>query len=172
MAQLTTEDVSVLVRWLAANPGRRLLLDAVYTFGIRFHESTMELVRGGQTILLHSLTKGWLRPKVFGVALVPPQDVDALAPVFRRESPSQANLAEAQFLISACRDLPERVAGTIETANRTLRSTFVVPDAVGYFHPVARPWSRMLDEGILGIPAAVFGSACADITILSSLRRE
>ena len=173
---LTEQDVSALMRWLATNPSRRLLLDCVYTFGTRFHESTMELVRGGQTILLHSLTKGWLRPRIFGVALVPLRDVEMLAPVFRRASPSASNLAEARFLMSACRELPDKVASAIEAANRTLRSNILakydaveMSNSVGYFHAIHRRWSRMLAEGILGIPSAVFGSECSDITILSSL---
>ena len=173
---LTDQDVSALLRWLAANPNRRLLLDCVYTFGTSFHESTMELVRGGQTTLLHSLTKGWLRPRIFGVALVPLRDVAMLAPAFRQESPSQSNLAEAQFLMNACRALPEKVARAIEAANRTLRSNILakygmveLSNSVGYFHVISRPWSQMLADGILGIPPAVFGSEDSDITILSSL---
>jgi hypothetical protein len=136
----------------------------------------MELVRGGQTILLHSLTKGWLRPRIFGVALVPLRDVEMLAPAFRQESPSQSNLAEARFLMHSCRELPDTVARAIEAANRTLGSNILpkygmveLSNSVGYFHVIARSWSQMLADGILGIPSAVFGSEYTDITILSSL---
>lgn len=166
---LTAEDVGVLMRWLTASPSRRLLVDAVYTFGTRFHETTMELVQGGQTILLHSLTKGWLRPRMFGVALVPSRDVELLAPLFRRDSPSQLNLAEAAFLMNVCRGLPEKVAEAIEVANRGLRAKIELGSSVGYFHPIVQPWTRLVADGILGIPATVFGSACREITILSSL---
>ena len=63
---LSPSDVTALTAWLGINPRRRLLLDIVCTFGTRFHPTTHRLLARQQTILLHSLTKGWLHPRLFG----------------------------------------------------------------------------------------------------------
>lgn len=174
---LSGDDVAALKLWLGASPHRRLLIDAVYTFGTTFHEATLELMRGGQTLLLHSLTKGWLRPRLFGVTVVPPDDVASLAPVFREAPPPQSSLAEARWLMSDHQKKPELVRAAIGSASRTLRLKYPqlfhpggASELVGYFHPVHKPWAALLAEDrLLGIPATVFGSKLEDITILSSL---
>ncbi len=174
---LSPRDVAALKFWLGANRRRRLLIDAVYTFGTTFHESTLELLRGGQALLLHSLTKGWLRPRLFGVALVPPDDFAALAPVFRQAPPPESSLAEARWLMTNHQAKPEQVRAAIDVANRNLREKHprLFPaetdlDAVSYFHPIQKSWTALrAEDRLLGIPATIFGSKREDITILSSL---
>jgi aspartate/methionine/tyrosine aminotransferase len=174
---LTGDDVSALTAWLAADARRRLLLDTVYTFGDHFHPTTLQLLATGQTILLHSLTKGWLHPRLFGVALVPESDVDDLAPIFRAHPPSQSNLARARELMATYDGMPSIIARELEIARSGLAQvipTEVKPSAdgnpPGYFFLVAGHWNEILEkEHILGLPATVFGSARMDITILSSL---
>jgi hypothetical protein len=174
---LDAEDVSALTVWLTASPRRRLLLDTVYTFETRFHASTLELWSTAQTLLLHSLTKGWLSPRIFGVALVPEHDAGALTPVFREQPPGQANLSRARELLCGHPGLPATVARELASARQRLLS--VLPDQCssvtrvdghGYFHAVAGNWSDLLETtNLLGLPATVFGSAQEEITILSSL---
>jgi len=174
---LSAGDVAALKSWLGGNPRRRLLIDTVYTFGTTFHESTLELVHGRQTILLHSLTKGWLRPRLFGAAVVPPDDLVSLAPVFRQAPPPQSNLAEARWLMSNHQQKPDRVRSAIDSANRNMRVKFpqLFPSGsalgpTGYFHVVRKSWAALLAEDrMLGIPATVFGSRREDIAVLSSL---
>jgi len=170
-------DVSALTAWLDASPHRRLLLDTVYTFETRFHPATLMLLATQQTILLHSLTKGWLHPRLFGVALVPESDTAALAPVFRAQPPPQSNLARARELMAQQPGMPASIARELDLAQSRLLSTIpqdltppTTADAPGYFTPVAGRWQDILDGGnVLGLPATVFGSKCEDITILSSL---
>jgi len=174
---LAGDDVSALSAWLADDSRRRVLLDTVYTFENRFHPTTLQLLATGQTILLHSLTKGWLQPRLFGVALVPESDVDDLAPIFRAHPPSQSNLARAHELMVTYNVTPSIIARELEIARSRLAQ--VVPtevksladgDAPGYFFPVAGHWNEILEkQHILGLPATAFGSARMDITILSSL---
>lgn len=174
---LSLEDVAALRLWVEANPRRRLLIDTVYTFSTTFHKATLELVRGGQTILLHSLTKGWLRPRLFGVAVVPSSDLAALAPLFRQAPPPQSSLTEARLLMADHRATPGLVRKAIDIANRKLRLKYpqVLPagsdsEAIGYFHLVHKSWAALrAEDRLLGIPATVFGSKREDITILSSL---
>lgn len=175
---LSPSDVAALTGWLALNPRRRLLLDTVYTFETRFHPTTLQLLATRQTILLHSLTKGWLHPRLFGVALVPESDAAALTPVFRAQSPPQSNLARARELMAQHSELPVDISRELDLArSRLLSSTpqdltpLHTEDAPGYFTPVTGRWQDILENrNVLGLPATVFGSEYKDITILSSLR--
>lgn len=174
---LSPGDVAALAAWLGMNPRRRLLLDAVYTFETRFHPTTLQLLATQQTILLHSLTKGWLHPRLFGVALVPERDAAALTPVFRTQPPSQSNLARARELMAQNAGMPVTISRELDSARSRLLTSIpqhLIPlaaaDAPGYFTPVADRWQDILNgSNVLGLPAAVFGSQRDDITILSSL---
>lgn len=174
---LTAEDTASLGSWLAASDSRRLLLDTVYTFDTHFHTSTLQLLESGQTILLHSLTKGWLHPRLFGITLVPEADAAALAPVFRADPPPQENLARARELMSLHAGMPAAVSHALAPGMALLHGSlpFPVPAphasaAPGYFLTVPHPWRELLERHrILGLPASTFGSPREDLTILSSL---
>jgi hypothetical protein len=174
---LSAGDVATLKRWLAASERRRVLLDAVYTFGTEFHSSTVQLLGTGQTLLLHSLTKGWLQPRVFGVTLVPQVDLPELTPVFRTNPPAQSDLARAHEMMAQHADLPMTVAHQLAESRFRMDEQLAINtlgplpvDAPGYFTPVRVPWNDLLEaHKILGLPATVFGSSREDLTILSSL---
>lgn len=173
---LDDQDLQALLGWLGQNPRRRLLLDAVYTLGVRLDEVTLQLLATGQTLLLHSLTKGWLHPRLFGIALVPEADAADLTPVFRDSPPSQPNLARARHLMTEHAAMPGQVAQALEGAKQRLlghlpglEPSRLATSGVGYFFPVLRPWEQLLEEGVLGLPASTFGSNREDITLLSSL---
>ncbi|HEX2751091.1 MAG TPA: aminotransferase class I/II-fold pyridoxal phosphate-dependent enzyme [Verrucomicrobiales bacterium] len=174
---LTPEEIDALKRWLAARDSRRLLVDAVYTFDTAFHSGTLDLLESGQTILLHSLTKGWLHPRLFGIALVPAADAALLTPAFRADPPSQENLARARDLMGPHASMPAAVARELESGMLRLREKLPVSlpaaplrNAPGYFLTIERNWKELLEiHRILGLPASVFGSSREDVTILSSL---
>jgi aspartate/methionine/tyrosine aminotransferase len=174
---LSHQDVAALIAWLHASPQRRLILDVVYTFDRQFHTTTLELVETEQTILLHSLTKGWLHPRLFGIALVPKRDAGTLADVFRALPPAQSNLVRARELLSHHADMPAVIAREIAASRKRLFSALpedfpaISPvEASSYFMPIRGHWSDLLEsKNVLGIPASVFGSPREDITILSSL---
>lgn len=176
---LDDADAATLQRWLAAHPERRVVLDTVYTFETKFDAPTRALIGTAQTILLHSLTKGWLEPRLFGVALVPERDATILAGEFRIDPPSQESLARARELLRSHATMPHRVADALAQARKRLRAAIPREIATranldlrapGYFAALAMPWSTLLTHAnVLGIPATVFGSRRDDITILSSL---
>ena len=174
---LSDDDVSALSAWLAKSPQRRLMLDAVYTFHTSFDKATLRLLATEQVILLHSVTNGWLHPRLFGIALVPAQDASALTSAFRAEPPSQTSLARTRQMLGASSDVPAMIARELTSARERLNAGWPEQcpalwsvDAPGYFTPITLPWRRLLDEHhILGLPATTFGSGRADITILSSL---
>lgn len=174
-------EVEELRRWLEARPQRRLLLDAVYTFRARFDPSTLELVGTDQVILLHSLSKGWLHPQVFGVALVPEADRLRLGPSFRDAPPTQASQRAARELMLSHSHCPQRVAAELatrreamcallpaEVRGRMLPSTRM--DPIGYLVPVQLEYRTLLERyRLVAIPASVFGSDRADWSVLSTL---
>lgn len=174
---LDTENIGKLRTWLAGGSERRLLIDTVYTFGTRFDPGTLELLGTGKTILLHSLTKGWLSPRLFGIALVPEPDWQQMAPLFRENPPSQTALAHARQLMGQQQNLPEQVAGALLSAAAELKSvmpailqTDLESGPARYLFPVAGNWLELTRQNrILGLPASAFGSKRDDITILSSL---
>lgn len=175
---LDASDEDALLAWLAADSRRRLLLDVVYTFATEFHSSTLRLLATNQTILLHSLTKGWLHPRLFGIALVPESDVAALSPAFRTQPPPQPNLARARELLAHATEMPITVANELTSARERLLNALPtihpMPQsemASGYFTIVSGSAAEWLEkENILGIPVTAFGSLRTDLTILSSLR--
>ncbi|HPH65375.1 MAG TPA: hypothetical protein PLF40_06505, partial [Kofleriaceae bacterium] len=178
---LNADDVAHVSAWLAADSRRRLLLDTVYTFDTRFDAATMQLFATGQTIVLHSLTKAWLQPRLFGITLIPPADAATLTPLFVANPPSQSNLARARDLLLHHAAMPAAVRQTLRDAQQRLRTVLqnhhAIPadawlptDAVGYLFPVQLPWQTLLEQHhVLAMPASVFGSARQDISIVSSL---
>jgi len=173
---LSANDTSALIAWLQAASSRRLILDAVYDLNRPFHSSTRNLLASGQVILLHSLTKGWLHPRLFGVALVPQQDTAALSDLFRAEPPPQSNLARARELMAHHAEMPSTIAREIAAARARLLAAWAEPfpgisdRSEGYFLPVAGKWSDLLEaRKVLGLPASVFGSSHDNITILSCI---
>jgi aspartate/methionine/tyrosine aminotransferase len=174
---LSDDDAVALSAWLAASPARRLVIDAVYTFGSRFDASTQRLMASDQAILLHSVTKGWLHPRLVGVALVPERDLATLAPMFRASGPPQESLARARAMLSTHGSTPATIAKALSVAQQRMRNALpdlgsqLWPcDATGYLFPISARWEELLDKHrVLGVPASVFGSSRPDITILSSL---
>lgn len=174
---LSDHDVSMLFAWLRESPARRLLIDSVYTFGARFDPATSSLLDTQQTLLLHSVTKSWLHPRCFGVALVPEQDAANLAPLFRNDPPTQENLARARTMLRDHAATPRHIAAALMSARRRLDEAMPVGspdlwacDAPGYLFPISIPWRDLLQQhSVLGIPATVFGSSRSDIAVLSSL---
>lgn len=173
---LDEADAAHLKTWLAASSRRRVLLDTVYALDMRFDARTLDLFATDQVILLHSLTKGWLHPRLFGVALVPEADFAEWMPVFRDAPPPQENLAAARFLLRDHPQMPSEVAASLEAARLRLAEAWpdlferCLPTTVpSYFFPIQVPWQQLLEYGVLGLPASTFGSSREDFTLLSSL---
>jgi len=169
-------DVDCLTAWLSASARRRVLIDAVYTFETSFHATTVDLFRTEQVILLHSLTKGWLQPRLFGIALVPEQDTGVLAPSFKQHAVPQHSLARAREMLGSHAALPALIAQELRNARERLHAmlpsgvaTIEPLNATGYFTPVRCGLELLESRRLLGIPASAFGSRQEDITVLSSL---
>ncbi|MFI6155319.1 aminotransferase class I/II-fold pyridoxal phosphate-dependent enzyme [Kitasatospora sp. NPDC051170] len=177
---LSGGECEALVSWLGESPGRRLLIDSVYDLGTPFDAGTQQLLETGRAVLLHSVTKGWLWPRTFGVVLLSPEDTE-LADAFRTDAPTPEQLSLAEHLLGEHGDLPQQVAD--ELAVRAQRLFDRLPAEVraaipeesrtspgNYFFPVDIPAERLRSEyGVLAIPMGVFGENDWPGSILTSL---
>ena len=166
---LTGDECTALENWLAAAPERRLLIDCVYDLGSTFHWTTLKLGETGRAILLHSVAKGWLWPRTFGVALVGSGDRQ-LESIFRENSPAQEQLLLADKLLSNAGDVPGKVTAALKARKgefmaampSTVRAHLLIDaDSLadgGYFFPVRIPQTELVRKHrILALPASVFG---------------
>lgn len=165
---LSEAECEALVAWLEGAPGRRLLIDAVYDLGTPFAAGTRRLLETGRAILLHSVTKGWLWPRTFGVVLLGEGDAE-LAAAFREDAPSQEQLLLAESLLGEHAGTPGLVVDELAVRARRLLDRLpaelrtAIPEEIrtspgNYFFPVDIPAERLRREyGVLAIPASVFG---------------
>ncbi|MEE1788282.1 aminotransferase class I/II-fold pyridoxal phosphate-dependent enzyme [Streptomyces sp. SP17BM10] len=177
---LTDEECAAVVSWLRESPHRRLLIDAVYDLGAPFAAGTQRLLETGRAVLLHSVTKGWLWPRTFGVVLLGPEQPH-LAEAFRADPPTPEQLSLAERLLADGEDVPRQVAD--ELAVRAGRLFEQLPAEVlgavpaasrtspgNYFFPVEIPAETLrLEYGVLALPAGVFGEGDWSGSVLTSL---
>ncbi|MEU1193445.1 aminotransferase class I/II-fold pyridoxal phosphate-dependent enzyme [Streptomyces sp. NPDC005859] len=177
---LSDVECAAVISWLGESPLRRVLIDSVYDLGVPFAAGTRRLLDTGRGVLLHSVTKGWLWPRTFGVVLLSPAQAE-LAEAFRSEPPTSAQLRLADRLLTEHRDVPRQVVA--ELAVRAERLFERLPDEVlkaipmvsrtcpgNYFFPVEVPAETLQREyGVLATPVSVFGESNWSGSILTSL---
>ena len=177
---LTGQECVTLTDWLGVSPNRYLLVDCVYDMCAPFHFTTQKLLETGRAILLHSVTKGWLWPKTFGVTLLG-EEHPQLESAFRNDPPSQEQLRLAEQLLSGDANRPGQVVTALVSRKQKLLAA--LPTTVGnsllsdpvaaapgcYFFPVRLQSDQLLRQhGIVAIPASAFG-ADWDGSIFTSL---
>lgn len=177
---LTGIEADALLAWLGESPRRYLLMDCVYDLNTPFHATTLKLYKSGRAILLHSVTKGWLWPKTFGVALVS-ENHSQFESAFRANSPSLEQLRLAQQFLSKDIHCPQRVSAAVQSRAKTLFSLLPASVWTGlllqpycfhsgcYLFPVnVRAEDLLRQYQLLAIPASAFG-ATWNGSVLSSL---
>jgi aspartate/methionine/tyrosine aminotransferase len=177
---LSDAECAAVITWLGESPRRCLLIDSVYDLGAPFAAGTRRLLDTGRAVLLHSVTKGWLWPRTFGVVLLGPAQA-AWAEAFRADPPTSAQLRLADRLLTEHSDVPRQVVD--ELAARAERLFEQLPDEVlgaiptesrtcpgNYFFPVEIPAETLQREcGVLATPVSVFGENDWSGSILTSL---
>lgn len=177
---LSDQECDLLADWLEGSPHRYLLIDSVYDFSAPFHDTTRKLLLTGKAVLLHSVTKGWLWPRTFGIALLP-KPYPQLESDFRNDPPPQKQLSLAEKFFSDEANLPKKVVTALDSCKNDLMRK--LPAAVSksllnncsvqtpgcYFFPTDIQADELLQRHeVIGIPASVFGAEW-DGSILSSL---
>ena len=167
---LTEKECDALINWLDASPHRHLIVDCVYDLSTPFHATTQKLQKTGRMILLHSVTKGWLWPKTFGVTLIG-DAYSQFESLFRDDSPSFDQLRLAHQLLSTETSCPNQVIAALQ--NRKNQLLAAIPDSVReslllkpehsspgcYFFPVWIPAEELLKHhNLLALPGSTFGA--------------
>jgi aspartate/methionine/tyrosine aminotransferase len=177
---LSDAECAAVITWLGESPHRCLLIDGVYDLGAPFAAGTRRLLDTGRAVLLHSVTKGWLWPRTFGVVLLGPAQAE-WAEAFRADPPTSAQLRLADRLLTEHSDVPRQVVDAL--AARAERLFEQLPDEVlgaiptesrtcpgNYFFPVEIPAETLQREcGVLATPVSVFGENDWSGSILTSL---
>lgn len=169
---LSEEEGRTLEAWLAADPRRLVVIDAVYTFASRFSAVTERLLQTGQALLVHSLAKGHLTPELAGFALVPGPVARAVETAEPLQLESTA-LRQACFLLERHPELPQRVQDRFteqwaHVRERLGPTPFELPKT-GYFTTSSIGFEALLERGWLAVPGSVFGPPEARWTAITCL---
>jgi aspartate/methionine/tyrosine aminotransferase len=180
---LSEAECAAVISWLRKSPHRRLLIDSVYDLGAPFAAGTRRLLDTGCAVLLHSVTKGWLWPRTFGVVLLDPERAEwaQWGEAFRADPPAPEQLGLADRLLTEHADTPRQVvdelAARAERLFRRLPGDVLeaIPTASrtcpgNYFFPVAIPARTLRHEyGVLAMPVSTFGETDWPGSVLTSL---
>jgi hypothetical protein len=148
----------------------------VYSFGAQLDSITNRLIESDQVVFLDSLSKAWLHEQVFGVAVIPEQDVEFYSAAFRDLASTPAKLIVAHELLERFPDTPQQITQELETkraallgrASRAKRQ--LLPVERGYLVAIECSAEILLTQhSLLAIPASAFGSRRSDWSVASSL---
>ncbi|MFY2559460.1 aminotransferase class I/II-fold pyridoxal phosphate-dependent enzyme [Corallococcus terminator] len=168
-----SEEAERVERWVRAEPDRRvLLIDSAYATPPTAW--TQRLIHEDLAFVLASLSKGWLIPDHVGLCITPSrwrQDARAVfAPLPKDER--KLRIGYAALTEHAAR--PRQVSELLAERARALdaftasRPELRVSPCVGYLATSRCSFDELLDRGVLGVPASVFGGP-SQVSILSSL---
>ena len=160
--------------WAQADPTRMLILDSAYATPPS--PSTLDLLHDESALVLVSLSKGWLIPDHVGLCVVPSRWQQATREAFASLPKHESRLRIGFAALEDHGDRPERVAAKLASLAAELdawthaRPALSCSACVGYFALAEQPFTTLLERGVLGVPASVFGGdEAAPRCVLSSL---
>ena len=172
----TNEEAATAEAWLRSSNQRRLILDGVYGFGAQLDSVTTRLIESDQVVFLDSLSKSWLHERVFGVAVIPEQDVEFYTAAFRDLTPTPAKIYVAHQLLERFPDIPRQITRELDKRRAALLERILraqnqlLPAERGYLVAVECSPERLLTRhSLLAIPASAFGSCRGDWSVASAL---
>lgn len=166
---LNPYETTALINWLTADETRTLIIDAAYAYEPN-HSIYSQLIQTRQCICLFSLSKPWLMPEQWGLA-VGPQEL--LGTHLQPRADFTCNWVETIRLHAA---LPTQLRSAFSEEWKRLAPAIHNfaphwrPPQAGYYSTVNIPFTQLLEEqNVLGVPASVFGSDREDVTVISCL---
>ncbi|QDT29166.1 histidinol-phosphate aminotransferase [Gimesia panareensis] len=166
---LHSQEITAVLNWLSADQRRLLIVDAAYAYEPN-HSIYHQLLQSGQCVCLFSLSKPWLLPEQFGLA------------VSHREQLADKSLLSNDFStdwVAPFRQhatLPAKLSALFTTEWNQLDNAIhqFAPDwqppQSAYYSTVNISFEQLLEEhNTLGVPATVFGSDRTDATVISCL---
>ena len=169
---VTEEHVHVLEAWLSADPKRLVVLDSAYATPPS--STARRLLDTGRAVLCWSLSKGWLIPDHGGVCVVPEPWVETLRPRFAALPKDETKLriaygalTESAPRVAVVQQRLSALASRLDAVT-SARPALQASRCVGYFAESPLTFPQLLEQGVLAVPASVFGSTEARC-VLSSL---
>lgn len=158
------EEWAAVRQWLAQDKTRKAVVDGVYRLRPSPSSGAMALYgETNQLIILHSLSKSWLLPDHFGIALLPRNEDGAKIREQMKSLPKhEEKLRMAYSALNRHPDFPDVLKADwiskIGETNRRLNTHFPINrETPAYLFYDPNPWEYWLDKGILTIPSSVFG---------------
>lgn len=169
---LDAADVAALAGWAIADPRRLLVIDSAYAMPPS--PAVRRLIEADVAAVMMSLSKGWLLPDHVGLCLVPTHWCGVAREAFGQLPRDEHKLRIGYAALTEQRERPSRVAALVAAGAQRLdalvaaRPELEASPCVGYFASSRASFSRLLDHGVLAIPATVFGGP-PELSVLSSL---
>jgi len=166
----TGQECELIMTWLAVAPCRLLILDTVYAFSKKFNHILTRFLETKQCIVLSSLSKQWLLPGQFGVALGHNDIMEEL-----NLKGQEIHTFDWVDRICECPDLPANLDSRFQTEWKRLSAQLNKidpgwkPPDTGYFSTLRISFEELLEHNILGVPSSVFGSSEEGTTVMSCL---
>lgn len=158
------KEYKKIEEWLIADKSRLLIVDGVYTLHNRLNNNILKLYREtNQVILLYSLSKAWCLPNHFGVSILPQNSIgQELREEYKLLEKNQEKLNYAYMALNKYKDTPHRLKTLLKEKREELEEFFIFnlpksEDNPSYLFYSERSFEDCLKDGILVIPASVFG---------------
>ncbi|MDC3988821.1 hypothetical protein [Polyangium jinanense] len=171
-SSLTPLEVEELRRWARADERRMLILDSVYATPPT--GASRALLEDESALLLTSLSKGWLVPDHAGICIVPERFRKETRDAFAELPKDEQRLRIGYAALTEHAARPREVSAALRERARKLdeltsaRPELGASSCIGYFATSSRSFDALLEMGILGVPATVFGGP-EGLSVLSSL---
>jgi histidinol-phosphate/aromatic aminotransferase/cobyric acid decarboxylase-like protein len=155
------DDLERLRAWANGDPQRMLILDSAYA--IPPSSGALSLLQDESAIVLVSLSKGWLIPDHVGLCIVPTRWQQAAREAFSGLPKHELRLRIGFAALTDHGGRPRQVAATLARLGQQLdeqtqaRPELATSACVGYFAISELSFATLLEHGILGVPASVFG---------------
>lgn len=161
---ITPNEYGHIEKWLNEDYSRLLLVDAVYLLDNKVNAYLFNLYKTtNQVIIMHSLSKAWCLPNHFGVTFFPDNEMGQnLREAYKKLEKNQEKLNLAYIALNQCKKHPELLRAKLfenKTKVNDLTDLGIETSAWNpsymFYSPVS--FQEHLDNGLLTIPASVFG---------------
>lgn len=171
---LQEQEITILKAWLDESKDRMLILDTVYNYRRSFDETVHGLYEHGQTIIAHSLSKGWLERGIFGTLSFPAhnriQEGIFPAPSTVACNSAFAALDKQEMLADIQQHSFRREWARLAPSICEFAPEFRAPQN-GYMAVIPVNAAKILEtHNAMLVPASVFGSSRSDLSVITCLQ--
>lgn len=171
---INKDEYLKISKWLSLDKDRLLIVDSAYTIHNKINEFIFDLYNEtNQVILMYSLSKSWCLPNHFGVTIFPKnkKGID-LREVYKKLDKNQDKLNIAYMALNKYKDHPLQLREVIEQKHILIKQYIDISKSKSinnpsYMYYTEISFSEFLSQGILVIPASVFG--CDKGSVISLL---